>query len=396
MKKRAGIFLLCFVIILLATICCGANFPDKEVTVRFDEKNVLHDSYSTTSGYILKVIFFYDNDYDKLCQIDFNGNYTLCLRNLYPQLYADILVYAERVRREAKEPSAIFSNGSFSYLDGENGREVDVEKLCQDVIKNMENGAVTEATFLPIKPQKTVDEVKNETKKIAEFSTSFSTSSANRRHNIALAARQLNNLVTLPGEKMSFNLAVGERSVENGFKEAKIIKDGEFIEGVGGGVCQVSTTLFNVWLKAGLGVVSSATHSLPVSYVKPSLDAMVSSATDLVLLNDSVCCVYLHARCVGDELVMTLYGKPCGYEIRLRSETKEVICAEYKVEEAEIADWQEGENERIVKEAVDGLVSESYRDYYKDGVFIRAEKLRKNTYKPQSGVKVLRKEEETP
>ena len=79
-----------------------------------------------------------------------------------------------------------------------------------------------------------------------------------------------------PGQIFSFNEAIGRRSLEAGYKEANIIKDGEFVKGVGGGVCQVSSTLYNAVLLSGLKVVESHPHSLKVGYVKEGFDAMVN------------------------------------------------------------------------------------------------------------------------
>ena len=236
-----------------------------------------------------------------------------------------------------------------------------------------------------------MEELKKNTVKRAEFFTVFAGSGANRIHNISLAASALNDVSVEPGEKLSFNLTVGERTAERGYLPAKVISDGVFTEGVGGGVCQVSTTLFDAWLYAGLGFEQAAAHSLPVSYVEPSLDAMVSSATDLVLINDSDFAVYLYCRTTESRIYVTVYGAPLTEEIRLRSEKIKTIQAEYDTEYVEGTDWAEGERERIIVEAKDGLISESYREFYVNGVPVKEEKLRKNVYKSRNGKKLIRK-----
>ena len=110
----------------------------------------------------------------------------------------------------------------------------------------------------------------------AEFSTNYSSSTDARKFNVALASKTLDNtLVDINGE-FSFNYTVGERTERRGYKKAKIIVGGEFVDGVGGGVCQVSTTLYNAVLLAGLKIIECHPHSLPVSYVAPSFDAMVN------------------------------------------------------------------------------------------------------------------------
>ena len=120
----------------------------------------------------------------------------------------------------------------------------------------------------------------------ATFSTDYSKSSAERKHNVGLAAKSLDNVFVDAGGEFSFNKTVGERTYKRGYKSAKIIVNGEFTEGVGGGVCQVSTTLYNAALLAGLEISEVNQHSVAVSYVAPSFDAMVNSGSaDLRFIN---------------------------------------------------------------------------------------------------------------
>ena len=111
--------------------------------------------------------------------------------------------------------------------------------------------------------------------------------------------------------EFSFNYTIGERTERRGYKKAKIIVGGEFVDGVGGGVCQVSTTLYNAVLLAGLKVVECHPHSLPVSYVEPSFDAMVNSGwADLKFINDTHNPVIIRARADGAKLTIQIFGEP--------------------------------------------------------------------------------------
>lgn len=136
----------------------------------------------------------------------------------------------------------------------------------------------------------------------------ISSSGGNRCRNIELAASFLNGVTLEGGEALSFNKTVGERTAARGFKEAKIIQSGEFISGVGGGVCQASTTLFNAALLSGLNVTERRNHSLSVSYVPASRDAAVSSRCDLKIVNPFAYPVYLRAVCAGKRITVTFYG----------------------------------------------------------------------------------------
>ncbi len=116
---------------------------------------------------------------------------------------------------------------------------------------------------------------------ISEFSTTFPRAGKNssRAHNVAFAASKLDGTILLPGITVSFNAIVGERSIEAGFMEAPEIYEGEMVEGVGGGTCQVSSTLHAALVYAGLDIVERYPHSRPSSYIRMGLDATVAYPT---------------------------------------------------------------------------------------------------------------------
>lgn len=113
-------------------------------------------------------------------------------------------------------------------------------------------------------------------KMIGYYTTYYNSRNKNRSQNIALAAKAINNQYLFPGEKFSFNEVVGERSVAKGYSRAKIIVKGEVAEGIGGGICQISSTLFNAVDRAGLHITQRYSHSRRVPYVPPGRDATVS------------------------------------------------------------------------------------------------------------------------
>lgn len=114
------------------------------------------------------------------------------------------------------------------------------------------------------------------TEQISSYSTRFNPANESRANNIFLATQALNSTVVFPGETFSFNQTVGQRTTGKGYRVAKIIVRGEYSEGIGGGICQVSSTLFNAADKAGLQIVQRFSHSKHVSYVPPGRDATVS------------------------------------------------------------------------------------------------------------------------
>ena len=144
----------------------------------------------------------------------------------------------------------------------------------------------------------------------ASFCTGYSSSTQERKHNIKLASKSIDKTLVDVGGEFSFNLVVGERTKKRGYKKAKIIINGEFADGIGGGVCQVSTTLYNAVLLAGLEMVEYHPHSLPVSYVAPSFDAMVNSSyADLKFRNNTKNPIIIRAYANDDRLNIVILGE---------------------------------------------------------------------------------------
>lgn len=222
-------------------------------------------------------------------------------------------------------------------------------------------------------------------KLIARFSTYYGDSKPNRKDNVALACRKIDGTVLYPEDEFSFNDIVGARTVENGFKSAYIIKDGEFVEGIGGGVCQVSSTLYNCALLANLTITCVRAHSLPVSYVAPSFDAMVSTTSDLRFVNTLSSPVTI--KMIADEkyLKAEMYGlESC--TIRRRSQTIETL--PFEVEYRDDATLKLGE-EVIDTYGKAGLRSQGFLEYYQNGKLLKTVLIRKDTYFPQKRI-VLR------
>ena len=110
---------------------------------------------------------------------------------------------------------------------------------------------------------------------ISSFTTRYDASNVNRSQNLAIATSKINGTVLMPGEEFSFNQVVGKRTIEEGYKDAKIYQDGKVVDGLAGGICQISSTLYNAVVQANLEIVERRNHSFTTSYVKAGRDATV-------------------------------------------------------------------------------------------------------------------------
>ena len=145
--------------------------------------------------------------------------------------------------------------------------------------------------------------------KIGQYVTYFNSNNKSRSHNISLAAKAIDNHVVFPNETFSFNQVVGKRTKDKGYMSAPIIVRGELSEGVGGGICQVSSTLFNAVDRAGLRIDQRYSHSRRVPYVPPGRDATVSwYGPDFRFQNKYNQPVLIRAKRYGGSMIVTLYS----------------------------------------------------------------------------------------
>lgn len=278
------------------------------------------------------------------------------------------------------EPYAVFNKlgDPFTYVEGSDGRKADGEKLKADIINSLAGGfeKVT-LSFVRVPRTKSMEEVRSQTCKLASFTTRFDGSNVNRSSNIRLAANYLSGTVLASGKTLSFNDIVGARVTSRGFLPAKIIENGEFTDGVGGGVCQVSTTLYNAALLSGLKIEEYHPHTLAVGYVPPSRDAMVSGDYyDLKICNTDDSPVYIRALTGKNSVTFEVYGKKGDAEYSLSSSVTENIEAEEEI-------TRDPAKARVKK---DGLKSEGYLTVTRGG-YKKTVLLRKDKYLPVKGFK---------
>lgn len=246
----------------------------------------------------------------------------------------DIEAIHNEIYKEAV--NAYYTTNPFKVYKEEYGRDF---AITLDQAKKLLNEDKTEyeIQLKNIKPSITVADLDSGAfpNVLSTFTTNYGTGDANRNANIALAAKSINSTVVMPGEVFSYNDLIGECSTKTGYKTATIYLNGKLSTGVGGGICQVSTTLYNAVLRANLEIVQRRNHSLGVTYVPAGQDAMVNIGTsDFKFKNNREYPIKVVAYVGTGSITCQIQGlkQDPEYEVKLESKTIESTETKYKVE----------------------------------------------------------------
>lgn len=228
-------------------------------------------------------------------------------QDIEPKIYDDI---KDSVETEPKDASISIGSGIY-VTRGENGVKIDREAFKEEIYSKI----VPKKNILVNVPVKSVEpKVKSEDLNringvIGSYRTTFSSHLEGRNENIRVAANYINDTVLMPGETFSYNEKTKLKTVKNGYKNATVIVNGEIEEGLGGGVCQVSSTLYNSVLYAGLDVVQRRPHSIPSNYVTYGRDAVVSdNSIDFKFKNNYDFPIVIKTYTGSNSVTVSIYG----------------------------------------------------------------------------------------
>ncbi|MDE7463625.1 MAG: VanW family protein, partial [Clostridiales bacterium] len=226
------------------------------------------------------------------------ASYKTALLYCFPRLEYTVDDVARYLYVAPVDAAVVYKNGKFSVSSERIGQALDEDRLYGGLyysLKFFGGDKTVGASVVSLMPSVRAHELRQNLTLRSTYTTDFSTSTSSRAHNVETAVRKFDGISIGQGETLSFNATVGARTEENGFKTAKIIVDGKYVDGVGGGVCQASTAVYNAAIIAGLDAIANA-HSICPSYCPPGLDAMISTASDLVITNNTESAVYFSVR----------------------------------------------------------------------------------------------------
>ncbi len=280
--------------------------PD-EIDLKYNTSEVVDEAYNytKTDSYFENIKRFFD----------LNKNIkNLEIKSLYNEnkLSEKIQSISESINVAMENAKVYISDsGNISASSATIGKELDIaatKESIYDAIKNKDYKAIDLKVNIK-QPKISTEAAKSVNTLLAEFSTKFSTNDSNRVTNIVLSAKATSDVLLMPGEEFSYNNLTGKRTKSNGYKDAPVIINGKLEQDVGGGVCQVSSTLFNSVLYSGLDVTSRRNHSLKSSYVSIGRDAMVSDGgSDFRFKNPYSHPVYIKNTVSNGVITSKIYG----------------------------------------------------------------------------------------
>ncbi len=218
---------------------------------------------------------------------------------------------------------------------------------------------------------------------LAEVTTYFSPKKVERTSNVRLAAKLVNGTVLNPGEEFSYNTVVGPRTKARGFKEAQIFASGEVVDGIGGGICQVSSTIYMAALKSNMEITERKNHSFYVDYAPKGEDAtVVYGAIDFKFRNTSKYPIKIEATSVNNYIRIRIKGTEPDEKVTVKLTKKTLSTTPYNTVKKNSDTLAAGKTE-VTQKGQEGLVMEVYRNVYdKNGKLISSKFENKSSYKP--------------
>ena len=224
-------------------------------------------------------------------------------------------VNMENLTQEAVDGSLTRENGGFTIVDGVNGIEVNVEESVTIIDTFIEqewtdgDSSIELATNV-IEPKGSREQLSKVQDVLGSFHTDYSSSAAGRRKNVENGCSKINGTLLYPGEQFSVYEMVNPFTAENGYELAGSYENGTTVQTYGGGICQVSTTLYNAVILAELKIDERYNHSMIVNYVKPSMDAAIAGTSkDLKFTNNTEAPVYIEGYTSGGQIYFNIFGE---------------------------------------------------------------------------------------
>ena len=408
--KKSYLFIFLGLLVISVSIICGQTFCLNNEIIEFKYSGKIFE-YSLNENIKSNEIFDINYEINKYSRFESKGkrqnllkhmlsigiDKDIALNYIFPNLDSTINKIAKNIEQKPKDAELSINENSekvFNITPEIIGIKIDKNKLYTNLVENYINNKqlVVKIPITHIKPEISTKDFSSFTHLRSDFSTDISSSTTDRKHNIRNALNTLNKTVIYPNEIFSFNKVIGRRTEQNGYRNAKIIVNNEYVEGIGGGVCQVSSTLYNSALLAGMEIIEANKHSKQVGYVKYGFDAMVNfGSSDLKFRNNTNQKITIITNYSSNRLRIRLFGEDMnGVKYKLTNEVYDIV---EPIQEIIIDEKQEyldkvvySDEFFVYKKPNLGMNIKTYRDKYINNVLVSHEFLRHDKYKVQNEV----------
>lgn len=297
---------------------------------------------------------------------------------------------AERYKISPKNASFTRKNNEFLYTDHVLGSRMEIEPTFIAIKEKLDNwdrmSFVVHASMIDVEPQFTREALESSTSILGEFTTEYTSSSEDRAANLANGARLINNAVLFPGEEFSSYTFLLPFSIDNGYYMAGSYNAGRIEQTIGGGACQVTTTLYNAVLYAELDVVERSAHSMTVSYVDLAYDAAVAEGSkNFRFKNNTDMPILIEAFSEDRVITFRIWGHETRDENRIIKFENKVVkeIAPSSKEKVTKDPSRPSSYRKVTQKAKTGYEAELYKVIYIDGVEVSRELVNKSNYKAE-------------
>lgn len=308
----------------------------------------------------------------------------------------------EMVNQKAKNATISINGSNVSVTEGQDGRAIEKDKmvaLVKDAVNaNPEANTVVEVPVEITKPKITKEMLSKIDGVMGSFTSSYTSSDANRSANVEIAAKTVNGTVLMPGETFSYNNTLGERTTDKGYRDGAAYVGNKVVMVTGGGICQVSTTLYRAVLKAGIMPTERHNHSMTTTYSGPSEDATVAwGSLDYQFKNPYDFPIYIQGYTSNKHVTFNIYGNVQAMDGKTY-ELQTVVNETLKPSVKTIEDPNLPAGQRVVEQnPVTGYKSTGYLVTYQNGKEIDKKLIGHDVYKQKDEIiKVGTKKAEQP
>ena len=384
--------------ILMALI--GKKNIDVNVTINEDAtKKVIEDISTNIPGAMIEPSYYIEND-----------------KMIITKGKSGIQIDTENLINKIKENLEDI-NSNQEYIDipviNKEPQEIDIEKIHEEVYKEVKDAYYTKDPFtiypevegvdfnieeakallqedkdeyeIPLiitKPKITTAEIGSEAfpDLLGIFKTRYDASNVDRTTNLRIACQKINDKVLLPGETFSYNKTLGERTIAAGYRNAGMYENGQIVDGIGGGICQISSTLYNAVLMSNLEIVERRNHQFVTSYLPAGRDAtVVYGMTDFKFKNTRQYAIRIKASAVNGVATISIYGIKQQNEYTITFNTRTISTIPYTIKYQEDSTLAPGV-EKVKQNGANGLITETYIIKSLNGKVVSTTLLSRDTY----------------